>query len=119
MELREYIDAGIRKTGTAKELAKHLGLAHASYIANARGGQRGLPNAACYKLADLIGVTRDEVIAASELVTEKDEGLRAFWRPFVETARHAHQLMIATIAIASAFSLDIANSLLIGRDFLL
>lgn len=99
MELREYIDAGIRKTQEPpKELAKHLGLAHASYIANARGGQCGLPNAACYKLAILIGVTRDRG-AASRASYRKGRRAARFLAPFcrdgktcpsVDDCNHCH-----------------------------
>jgi len=119
MELRDYIEEGEALVGSAKELSRHLGLAHATYITNAKGGQRGLPLAACYKLADLIGAKRDAVAAASALVTEKDEEVRAYLIPFVQAARFAQHLTIAGIAGAIAFSLVVENSISVTRSFLL
>ena len=118
MELRDYIAEGIRITGTAAALGKRLGQP-ASVISNTKSHQRGLPLAACYKLADLIGVPRDAVAAASALVTEKDEGIRAYLRPFVQTAMHVQHLSIAAIAGTIALTLALENSSLIVRGFLL
>lgn len=119
MELREYIEEGEKKAGGRIALANYLRLPHPNNISNAKSGQRGLPLAACYKLADLIGVPRDSVAAASALVTEKDEEVRAYLLPFVQAARHAQHLTIAITAGAIAFSLAIENSASTIRSFLL
>ena len=83
MEFRDYIEQGINKMGTAVELGKFLGQS-ATVISNAKAHQRGLPLAACYKLAELIGAPRDAVAASSALVTEKDESIRKYLRPFAD-----------------------------------
>lgn len=75
MEFRNYIENGERKAGKQTELAKILGISDA-YIRAAKRGNRGLPDAICIRLADYINEERLEVIAASNLVTEKDEEKR-------------------------------------------
>lgn len=119
MELRDYIEEGETKVGGRAALTAFLGLPHPNNISNAKSGQRGLPLAACYKLADLIGVQRDAVAAASALVTEKDEGVRAYLRPFVQATRAAQHLAIAGIVGTTALSSIIENSTSTIRAFLL
>ena len=82
MELRDYITAGLERKGSVSTLASYLGIAPTS-IADAKAHRRGLPNDACFKLAELLGADVRGVIAASELATERKEEKRAFWRPFV------------------------------------
>lgn len=119
MELRDYIEEGERLVGGRTALAKALGLPYASNLTNAKGGQRGLPVAACWKLAEIIGEAKETVTAASLLITEKDEGVREYLRPFVQAARHVQHLMIAGFAISSALMLAIENSSSTIRSFLL
>ncbi len=90
MELRNYIELGIQKAGSVIALAKHLSQLDTT-ITNAKAHRRGLPNYACVMLADLLEVERIEVIAASELVTEKNPTRREVWLPFV-LAAEARQL---------------------------
>jgi hypothetical protein len=85
MELREYIKAGIEKYGSVVSLAKLIGQ-DAANVTNAKAHRRGLPNYACVMLADLLGAERIEVIAASELVTEKNPERQKVWLPFVLAA---------------------------------
>ena len=85
MELKDYIEAGIATCGTAVELAKLLGQ-NPTTVRDAKGQRKGLPAYACAKLADLLGVDRLEVIAASELVTEKKPERREVWLPIVLAA---------------------------------
>ena len=65
-----------------------------------------MPNYACVKLADLLGVERIEVIAASELVTEKNPERREAWLPFVlaaearMSAQNAQSLVAADVKTA-------------------
>lgn len=82
MELRDYIMAGLNATGSVSQLSAYLGIA-ANSITDAKAHRRGLPNDACFKLAELLGADIRGVIAASELATERKEDKRAFWRPFV------------------------------------
>ena len=85
MELKNYIEEGIEKCGTAAALARHLHQ-NANALRDAKRHRQGLPNYACVMLADLLGVERIEVIAASELVTEKNPERQKVWLPFVLAA---------------------------------
>lgn len=78
MLLREYIEQALTGSMTGRALANHLGIG-ANELTDAKGHRRGLPNHACVKLAKLIGREPLEIIAASELVTEKREEKRDFW----------------------------------------
>lgn len=78
MELRDYIEAGVKAAGTGRKLAEWLGIA-ANELTDAKGHRRGLPNHACVKLAKIVGVDPLAIIGASELVTEKKEEKREFW----------------------------------------
>lgn len=89
MELKTYIAKGIEVEGSLTALAEKIGMARQALTA-ANAGHRGLPPVACGKLADLIGVDRWDVVAASEILTEKDEEKRRYLLPFVlATARTA------------------------------
>lgn len=82
MELKTYIAKGIEAAGSLTALAEKIGMARQALTA-ANAGHRGLPPVACGKLADLVGVNRWDVVAASEILTEKDETKRAYLLPFV------------------------------------
>lgn len=110
MELRDYIEQGEKAAGGRIALAETLGLPHANNITNAKSGQRGLPLAACYKLADLIGERRDAIAAASALVTEKDESVRNYLRPFVQMGRLAHPMIAPVVMTLSALIVALENS---------
>lgn len=118
MEFREYLLLGEKAAGGRPELAKLLEQ-QPNALTDAKGSRRGLPVYACIKLADLLGIDPMEIIAASELVTEKHEDRIAVFRPFVQAARHAQHLTIAILAGMTAVSLAFENSFLIVRDFLL
>lgn len=75
MDMIEYIEKGQKKAGSQANLAKYLGISD-RYIRLVREGKRGLADDVCIKLADYIEADRLEVIAASNLVTEKDEEKR-------------------------------------------
>ncbi|BBL35726.1 hypothetical protein Nstercoris_02001 [Nitrosomonas stercoris] len=72
MELRNYIETAERKAGKQIELARILDVS-AAHIRMAKTGKRGLPDAVCIVIANYIGINPLHVIAASNLVTEKDE----------------------------------------------
>lgn len=82
MHLKEMIEVAADKVGTQSDLAKTLGVAP-DYLTHAKAGRRGLPPMACGKLAEILNLDRWTVLSASELVTEKDEGKREYFRPFV------------------------------------
>lgn len=96
MELRDYIEQGAKKAGSLTALGLMLGMSQPT-ISGAKAGKRSLTNAAAVQLANYIEADLVAVIAANELVTEKDEKKRAFWSPFVNHAKAA--------SIALAFSL--------------
>jgi hypothetical protein len=83
MELRDYIEKALQAPMTGRELASHLGIG-ANELTDAKGGRRGLPNHACVKLAKLIKEEPLEIIAASELATEKRPEKQEFWRRILE-----------------------------------
>lgn len=85
MELRQMIEIGNKKVGSQADLAKVIGVA-ANTLTDAKAGRRGLPAEACGRLADIIEADRWAVLAASNLVTERNEEKRAYWRSFVEIA---------------------------------
>lgn len=69
--MKNYIELAEKKAGTQIELANMLGIT-ASYIRMVKAGKKGFPIETCIVLADYINGDRLEVIAASNLVTEKD-----------------------------------------------
>lgn len=83
MDLLGYITNGIAKTGGVIALAEKLGVSR-THLADAKAMRRGLPTFACVRLAQLIDKDERCVIAASELVTEKNPERRAVWLPFVQ-----------------------------------
>lgn len=78
MEMKTYIEIGSTKAGGNKALAKILGQSEVA-LCEAKVGKRGLNAAVCIKLADYIEADRLEIIAASNLVTEKDEEKRRIY----------------------------------------
>lgn len=118
MELRDYIAAGIEKCGTAVSLAKLLDQ-NPTVIGNAKAHQRGLPVYACIKLAELIDAEPLEIIAASELVTEKREDRKAVFRPFVQMGRLAHPMIVGIVSSATVLGMALDNALFTSRTFLL
>ncbi len=83
MDINKYIEMGEKKAGKQIELAKILGISD-SYIRIVKTGRRGLPDAVCILLAEYIGENPIEVIAASNLVTEKDEGKRKVFERYLK-----------------------------------
>jgi len=75
MDMKTYIEMGEKKAGKQVELARMLNVRDTA-LRLAKSGKKGLPDAICIKLADYIEVNPLQVIAASNLVTEKDEERR-------------------------------------------
>lgn len=78
MELRNFIDQGVKKAGTLTALGREIGLSQPE-ISNVKAGKRSLPAYAAVGLADYLNVDVRTIIAASELITEKDERKRNYW----------------------------------------
>lgn len=103
MELRDYIEAGEKAAGGVTALAVAIGVSRTN-IPDAKKGNRGLPLAASYKLADMIGAPRDAVAAASALVTEKDEKVREYLRPFAQSLSKAAGILMTLSGIVMFWS---------------
>ena len=86
MNLHDFIQAGIEAKGSRERLADHLGI-EPNNITGAKAHRRGLPNDACFKLAALLGVDAKDVIAASELATERKEAKRTFWADYMKRSQ--------------------------------
>jgi hypothetical protein len=98
-EFKEYIARGEKKAGKQTELSKILGISEA-YIRTAKTGKRGLPIPICIILARFIEANELAVIAASDLVTEKDEGKRKILKSCFEKTNRAASFLIAAIFVA-------------------
>ncbi|GEM_PF-1862909 len=108
MKLENYIEKGIEKTGSGAELARQLDIASTN-IFNAKAGQRGLPSYVCVKLAEIIDADPLEVIAASELVTEKKEERKEIWKRVLDM-KHAAALVIFVIVTGFMTPVDVKAS---------
>lgn len=96
MQLRDYIEQGAKKAGSLTELGKMLDMSQPT-ISGAKAHKRPLTAMAIVKLAKFLDTDLESLIAANELVTEKDEKKRAFWTPFVEHARAAGIVLALSI----------------------
>jgi hypothetical protein len=104
MDMKKYIEEAEKKAGTQKNLAKILGIT-TRYINMAKNKERCLSVDTCIVLADYIKKDRLEVIAASNLATEKDEEKRKIFescfRRVASVAAMAFVISILTLPIAS------------------
>lgn len=82
MEMRELIEAGYREAGSHTELADALGIPR-NMLTDVKGNRKKMPDYACFALAKLLHIDPAIVIAASNLVTEKNEERRKVFYPFV------------------------------------
>ena len=85
MKMKEFIEAAEKKAGKQLELAKMLDISDA-YLRMVKSGKRSLSNDVCIQIADYIKADRLEVIAANNLVTEKDEKKRKILESCFSTA---------------------------------
>lgn len=91
MELRDYINLGIVEYGTISALADELGLQRESLSA-AKSHRRGIPAYAIAKLSEILEIDPVVIMAASELVTERNNEKREYWLPFVENTLNMTRL---------------------------
>lgn len=107
MKLNDYLDIAEKKAGKKIELARILGISDA-YLRLVRNEKRGLAIEGCILLADYIDADRLEVIAASNLVTEKDERKRKIIESCFSASRAASftttALLIGVILIMTPSS---------------
>lgn len=113
MKMKEFIERAEAKAGKQIELAKILGVS-ASYIRLVKAGKNGLSADMCIILADYISADRLEVIAASNLVTEKDEEKRKIFESCFSRAASftiaAFFLAVISIMTPSAANASTASS---------
>ncbi|GJL73527.1 MAG: hypothetical protein NMNS01_27260 [Nitrosomonas sp.] len=88
MEMKKFIEMGEKKAGKQIELAKHLNI-RPSTLRIVKSGRTSLPAAICIELARYIDVDELEVIAASNLIIEKNEERRKIFESCFKTARTA------------------------------
>lgn len=109
MEMNEYIEKAEEKARSQTNLAKILGIS-ARYIRLIKEGKRCLGVEECVLLADYIKEDRLQVIAASNLVTEKDEKKRKILEScFRKVATVAGVAIITSIMTLSTGSTVQAN----------
>lgn len=110
MDMKNYIEQAERKAGKQAELANMLGIT-ASYIRMVKAGKKGFPIETCIVLADYIDADRLEVIAASNLVTEKDEKKRKILESCFSTAASvtATALVISMLTLAPKHTVNASN----------
>ena len=98
MNMKTYIEMGEKKAGKQIELARILNVRDTA-LRLAKSGKKGLPDAICIKLADFIEINPLQVIAASNLVTEKDEERRKI---FESCFTRAASIAAAALIFASS-----------------
>jgi hypothetical protein len=99
MKLHEFIELGVKTTGSGAELSRRLDMLYNNFQ-SAKAEKRGLPSHACVKLAEIIGADPMEVIAASELVTEKKPERQALWRKVLD---HRHAAAVVSFVVVTGF----------------
>lgn len=110
MELRDMIETAAKSAGNQSNLAKVIGV-HPDVLTAAKANRRGLPEVACGKLAEILGIDRWTVIAASALVTEKNPEKRAYLAPFVlELPRKAAAWVLGLASAATIATLAPTDS---------
>lgn len=88
MQLADYINKGATKAGSLTALGRMLEISQPD-MSKARAMKTRIPTKGAVQLAEYINEDVTAVVAANELVTEKDEGKRDFWRKYTEHARAA------------------------------
>lgn len=78
MELRDYIEQGAKKAGSLTALGNMLDMSQPT-ISGAKAHKRPLTAMAVVKLAHFLNADLEALLAANELVTEKNEEKRTFW----------------------------------------
>lgn len=108
MEMKEFIEMGEKKAGSQKELAKILDTRYTTLVA-VKNGKRSLTAAICIKLARYINIDELEVIAASNLIIEKDEERRKIFESCFKGASKAASVALI-VGVTSIMTAD-ANTL--------
>lgn len=110
MEMKNYIEKAEKKAGMQIELAKLLNIS-SNNIRSIKAGKRGMPVDACIILANYIEEDPLKVIAASNLVTEKDERKRKIFESCFSRAASvtAAAIVISILTLAPASPVHAAS----------
>lgn len=100
MLMKEYIENAATKAGSLSELARMLDLQQQT-VSAAKAHKRQLPTKAVVQLSEYIGADLKSVIAANELVTEKNEAKRQFWAPFAQRTKAASIALGALLIVGN------------------
>jgi transcriptional regulator with XRE-family HTH domain len=112
MEMKKFIEMGEKKAGKQIELARYLNI-RPSTLRIVKSGRTSLPVAVCIELARYINVDELEVIAASNLIIEKNEERRKTFESCfktVKTASIALAIGVATIGTPSTVNAEIVTN---------
>ena len=82
------LEKGVKSKGTARELAKAIGVSE-QHLSAAKSGKRGIPEKSCALLAQVLDLELGVVVAAKELWLAKSEEDKEFWLPFARAAGFA------------------------------
>lgn len=104
MDIKTYIETGEKRAGKQIELARILGVRDTA-LRLAKSGKKGLPDAVCIELANYIKVDPLEVIAASNLVTEKDERRRKVFESCLKKSDKAAASMTLALIVTMILTL--------------
>ena len=100
MEMKSYIELGEQKAGNLAELAKMLDI-KANSLSMVKTNKRGLPDALCIQLAEYIDENPLHIIAASNLITEKDEKKRKLFESCFRKVASIAAIMLFIGSMAS------------------
>ncbi len=121
MEMKNYIELAEKKAGSQTNLAKLLEITD-RYVRQVKNGKQGFAVEICIQLADFIGADRLEVIAASNLVTEKDEKKRKILESCFSISRAANftitALLIGIVTITSQNPANASQITVSDRSYL-
>lgn len=100
MEMKNYIEMGEKKAGKQVELAKILEIRD-STLRLVKTGHSKLPDYICYRLATYLDIEAGTVIAASNLVTEKDEKKRKVFEDYLKkSGENALKMIVGGLVIS-------------------
>ncbi len=108
MEMKKYIEMGEENAGRQIDLAKYLDT-QASTLRLVKQGKKSLTAAVCIKLARYINIDELEVIAASNLIIEKDEERRKIFESCFKAGSKAASIAMV-IGVTSIMTVE-ANAL--------
>lgn len=124
MNMKNYIELAEKKAGKQINLANMLNVS-TSYIRMVKAGKKGFSTDMCIELARYIGEEEIKVVAASNLVTEKDERKRKIFESclsktanFTAATFFISIILIMTPSTANASWTTVSSSLSM-EDFIL